>query len=162
MPTTKVNAVKLLNNVDHAISLYNEFATKRKLPTLSYTDIVETKYLVNETTKEDYKHTRNGNVCTKKLESCSQKKEACCTEEQCGQKKEACCTEEQCEGMKVIAFKISSDNCEMKKTLLEAQWALEKSLTLLKKAKRSVTCARILAGISLLIAAGTIILSYYS
>ena len=149
MPTTKGNAVKLLNNVDHAISLYNEFATKRKLPTLSYTNVVETKYLVNETTKEDYKHTRDGNVCTKKFQVCSEKKEPCCTEQQC-------------EGMKVIAFKVSSDNCEMKKTLLEAQWALEKSLTLLRKAKKAVTCARVLSGISLLIAAGTIILSYYS
>lgn len=148
MPTTKGNAVKLLNNVDHAISLYNDFADKRKLPTLSYTNVVETKYLVNETTKEDYKHTRDGNVCTKKFQCCSEKKEACCTEEQC-------------ESMKVIAFKLSSDNDKTKQTLSEAGEALSKALKHLDKAKKAVRCARVLAGISLLIAAWTIILSYY-
>lgn len=150
MITTKDKAVKLLNDIDYTISLYNGFATKKKLPTLSYTNVVETKYLVDKTTKEDYVHTKAGNVCVKEFKSLS------------GEKEEVLYTEEQYEALKVAVVEVSSENCEMREIISEAEWALEKALALLKKAKKAAICIRILAIISLLISAGTVILSYYS
>ncbi len=151
MATTKWNAVKLLNNVDHAISLYNEFAEKRRLPLLTYNGVVEVKHQVNSTTKEDFKHTRDGNVCTKKFEEVS---ESCCSEQWCDDQTECIC-------LKAVIIKLMEDNNSAKKTIVSAEEALEKALSLLNKAKKAVTCARVLSWISLVVAAATIILSYY-
>jgi len=109
MITTKNKAVKLLNDVDYTILLYNEFATKKKLPTLSYTNVVETKYLVGKTTKEDYAHTKTGNVCVKEFKSLS------------GKKEEALYTEEQYEALKAVALRVNAEKFEMRETISEAE-----------------------------------------
>ena len=169
MTTTKWNAVKLLNNVDHAISLYNEFAEKKHLPLLTYNWVVEVKHQVESTKKEDYVHTRQGNVCTKICSDCSEGT-SCCEKVQdncqpdCAEKcksHETCEDQTECICLKAVIVKLMDDNNKAKKTIVSAEEALEKVLYLLKKAKKAVTCARVLSWISLVVAAATIILSYY-
>lgn len=167
MATTKWNAVKLLNNVDHEISLYNDFAEKKHLPLLSYNWVVEVREFVKSTTSEDYKHTRQGNVCIKVCSNCSEGT-SCCEKVQdncqpdCAEKcksHETCEDQTECICLKAVIIKLMEDNNKAKKTIVNAEEALEKSLCILKKAKSAVRCARVLSWIALVVAAATIILS---